>query len=263
MPEDDAKTCIKCGESLEESPQTGSFGFRVLDCPRCGERTWLPLARSWRITYWVIIGLGAAALLTTLGSGIIAVPGAVTVVAATFVVRDAMLRKSPRNSTVVTAVVTAGAVSTVFAVVLAIGLGNGYTTTVVDREETTDTVVDGLDLRESTQICGDNADYNTCVNMHVAMYNSVCVSYPSWRESLTPGARVTCNALGDFIDDAKKRYQSCGAGCVTIADDGKWGYPYLLPVPNEVPVARAAVTHAEHCFFDLGLVKLGVCPGRS
>ena len=113
-------------------------------------------------------------------------------------------------------------------------------------------------VEDSSRICEPGDDYLSCVNSHVALYNSVCVGQP-----LSQSGMTTCAGLNDFIDDIKLRYQSCGYGCTTSGSQGQWGWPYLhlqaetaLRYNND---ATPRLTHREQCYFDLGLVRIGAC----
>lgn len=77
-------------------------------------------------------------------------------------------------------------------------------------------------------ICGGNADFYACINMHVSVYNSTCVS-----QSLSSSAHDTCDRLLEFINQLKSTYSTCGYDCKTVADaEGKWGWQYLQLVPE-------------------------------
>lgn len=262
---DEDTNCAACGEKTEGGRRLRPFGFTVVECPSCKKRTWYPLSKGWRIFWWVIVGLTVIAWLSLLGTGLWGLPGGVSLIAALVLVRDAILRKSARNSTVVTAVITTAAVLTAVGIVLAIGLNNGYTSTVIDRPESTDRVYSGIEFSDGDQICGDNDDFNVCVNMHIAMYNSICVSPElPYSYDLSPFAEAACEGLDEFIDKARDTYAGCGAGCVTIADkDGRWGYSYMVPAAWMKQVTVAEISHQERCWFDLGAFTLGYCPGRD
>ncbi len=166
---------------------------------------------------------------------------------------------------VLAAVVTALAACLVGAGLWSAGVNNGYATTVVDqqaREATSREALTGqYELKElKRRICGNNKDYLSCVNMHVTLYNAVCLN-----TKLTGAASATCHDLSTFIDTTKVRYKKCGTGCKTRADaDGKWGWPYLQAVPVVETVsnddALPEISHVERCEFVLGAVKLGTCP---
>ncbi|MCA0294324.1 MAG: hypothetical protein LCH96_03220 [Actinobacteria bacterium] len=145
------------------------------------------------------------------------------------------------------------------------GVQNGYTTTVVDqeaREATTHEELTGqYELKTlKRRVCGNNKDYLSCVNQHVTLYNTVCLS-----KDLNGLAKATCSDLKKFIHDVKVRYRRCGAGCRTRADaNGLWGWAYLRTVPLVASVsnndALPEITHDERCTFVLGPIKLGTCP---
>lgn len=168
---------------------------------------------------------------------------------------------------VLSGILSAVVVAAVFLVLIIVGLSNAYTVTVVDRAAHAETfhteVGDTFDIVEQGgRICDSGDDYWNCVNMHVAMYNTVCLD-----QALTADATQTCTNLSSFIADTKKRYKKCGAGCTTKGNkDGLWGWAYLRLAPTSVEVSnndqQPEVTHEERCAFDLGAIRLGTCPGR-
>lgn len=152
----------------------------------------------------------------------------------------------------------------VAAILLIVGFASGYSHEVVDQEARPATQSEAptgrfnVD-RTSDQICGGGEDYLSCVNSHVAVYNSSCVG-----RQLTVFGKATCDSLSSFVDNIKAQYDGCGYGCETrVGDDGTWGWPYLSVtaetelVSNNDAVAR--ITHTETCSFNLGPIKIGSC----
>lgn len=161
--------------------------------------------------------------------------------------------------------ITAVVLVALVAALASLGLGNAYSYTVTDqaaRAETsheewtgTFTIVD-----TNKRICGNGKDYLSCVNQHVAVYNTACLNL-----KLTSDAASTCRQLKNFITQTKARYKSCGYGCKTRAgSNGLWGWAYLraMPITEQVSNGDAApaVSHTEYCTFALGPIKLGSCP---
>ena len=110
------------------------------------------------------------------------------------------------------------------------------------------------------RICGNDEDYFSCVNQHVAVFNSSCADVP-----LTQAGDEICTELEGFIEDTKASYAECGADCRTVAGDGGlWGWAYLETEAEMHEVvdqeARPAVTHTERCDFVLGAIEIGSCP---
>ena len=109
------------------------------------------------------------------------------------------------------------------------------------------------------RICGGGQDYLSCINQHVAVYNSTCVGKP-----LTVAAEATCTELKKFIENTKSRYATCGYNCTTIADSkGKWGWQYLNSVPETTEVSnndsREERSHVAICVIEIGALQIGEC----
>lgn len=172
-------------------------------------------------------------------------------------------------------VITIAVGASVFGALAVAGLNNAYAYPVVDQEAraaTTRTAYSGsIDLvTSSDRICGGGEDYRDCVTLHVAMYNSLCVTggLTFSHFTLSRTAVATCEDLDQFIDDTKARLANCGYGCTTAAgDDGRWGWSYLRPIAVTVTEtandALPEVGHTEHCVFSLGPIQLGSCPGAE
>lgn len=179
---------------------------------------------------------------------------------------DASIRRSPTASAAVASVLTAVAIVGLFAALIVAGLDNSYSFTVIDRPESSLTRANGVELVSSEQICGDGEEYSGCVNMHVAVYNSACLSPgPSWVDSspLTPASVSTCASLLDFIEEAKAQSDACGYGCTTTTGgSGEWGWAYLSPRMVTQDVVIEGVSHREYCWFVLGPFGLGSCTGE-
>jgi len=188
--------------------------------------------------------------------------------------RESPASASPGYIAALTITITIAAVASVLGAVVVVGLNNAYSTTVVlqrERAATTQSSYSGaVDLVYSSDyICGDGDDYNNCLNMHIAMYNSVCVTsarslFNPSKVELSSSANNTCDRLDSFIEDIRARAASCGYGCTTQADeDGRWGWAYLRPSPVSVEISNdnrlPRLTYLEHCLFDLGFIKLGAC----
>lgn len=145
------------------------------------------------------------------------------------------------------------------------GFANGYSHEVVVQEATEATYKDqptgSYDVVEKDErICGGDEDYLSCINQHVAVYNSVCAD-----AVLTSYGEMICESLSTFIEDIRSEYDRCGAGCTTAAgSDGTWGWPYLEQVAEMETVvdepAQPEVTRTERCTFDLGPIEFGSCP---
>lgn len=148
------------------------------------------------------------------------------------------------------------------------GLGNAYSFTVVDQEARAGTFREELtgrhDLTEAKKrICGGDEDYLSCLNQHVTLYNTVCAD-----QDLTEEATQLCSQLDDFVDSTRSRYRTCGSGCRTQVDSsGQWGWPYLNQVPETTEVSNGdalpEISHVENCYFSLGPVRIGNCPGEQ
>lgn len=145
-----------------------------------------------------------------------------------------------------------------------VGLQNSYDVEVVDREARAATYsmqpTGKYDVVEtSSRICEPGDDYLSCVNAHVANYNSVCVG-----QSLTWRGDSTCDSMSQFIDEIKAVYDDdCGYGCTTSGQVGEWGWPFVR-VEAETAMqsnhdAQPRLTHTEHCSFDLGVIQVGTC----
>ena len=259
------EACRSCGEAFAGDPGVGPFGFRVIACPKCESRVWDPLARGVRVGYWIILVLSAIAMFSLVGSGVAVLPGAASLVAAIIVIVDARLRKSFASVIAVTALITALTVSGLVAAVVSAGLSHAYTTEVVDRPADVVAEFDSVTFAEGSQLCGGGDDYSACVNMHIAMYNSVCSSSGlTLEQQLAPSAQDSCDRLSSFIDDIRASSASCGFGCTTQANsDGRWGWAYLQPVSSTRDVEIDQVTHEESCWFSVGVIHLGYCPRTS
>lgn len=174
---------------------------------------------------------------------------------------------SRRRIAVLASAVTAVVVSGVVALLVAIGLNNAYSFTVVDQEAhaATSRLVTADDFNlvaNKSQLCKPGDDYTGCLNMHVVMYNSVCIG-----QSLAPAAVQKCTDLSRFIEDVRVRAAGCGYGCTTSeTNSGLWGWSYLRLDPVSVSISnkdeRPEISHEEHCHFELGPVELGNCRGR-
>lgn len=257
-------TCRSCGIAFEEPMRRGPFGFRTVTCPGCFTQAWYPLSKRMLIFYWLIVVLTVSGAFAALGSGGWVIPGGVSLVAAVVLILDARLQNRMAPALIVTTLITTTMVLGIVGALLAAGLGNGYSFVVVDRAAAETERFDGIALRSSDQICKGGDDYSTCVSMHVAVYNSVCVSmgWPPTAE-LTASASETCRNMLSFIEDAKAQIASCGYGCTTRADsDGRWGYSYLQPISIKSNVSIDKVSHREYCLFSLGRVTLGNCPNN-
>lgn len=257
--DDPSEHCVKCSRALLTPPQRGPFGFGLTRCENCQHRRWYPLSRGVRAFYWVVLGITLLSLLSLLGVGIAALPGAAAVVAAVLLAIDANLRGRHLTANaigvVMTALIAIGAMLGLFAA----GVANGYSFEVVDRPAQQVTEFTAITFESGSQICGGGAAYQACAYMHAAMYNSVCGT-SDWSR-LTRAARETCGELGDFVDDVLERSRSCGYGCNTVANaEGRWGWSYLRPVAVTTQVTVDRVTHIETCWFNLGPVRLGNCP---
>lgn len=108
-------------------------------------------------------------------------------------------------------------------------------------------------------ICGGGADYLSCVNSHVTLYNSICVG-----KSLTATAESTCNDLLKFVNDTKQRSATCGYNCTTQADSsGHWGWQYLDLVPETHQVSNndgvEEATRPAVCVVKIGWFAIGEC----
>ena len=147
---------------------------------------------------------------------------------------------------------------------LLVGLQNSYDVEIVDREARPATEslqpTGAYDVVETSQrICDPGDDYLSCVNAHIANYNSVCVGQP-----LTWLGDSTCASMSQFIDEVNAVFDTCGYGCTTGGDPGdEWGWPYLR-LEAEMAMqsnndAQPRVTHMEHCSFDLGVIQVGTC----
>lgn len=230
---------------------------------------WSPLTTGTRVFYWLILGLSVVGMIAAFASGWFAIPGGATLVAATVLMVDASLRRRIADAAAVSALITAAAVSGLFAILIVAGLNNSYSFTVVDQPEQTIQEAGGIDLISGEQICGGDEDYNNCVNMHVAMYNTVCLAPQSPFEdfggsSLSPASVATCGDLSAFIDDVLARADSCGYGCTTIADEnGRWGWAFLNPHARSTEVLIPEITHEEYCWFELGAISLGNCRDQT
>lgn len=147
---------------------------------------------------------------------------------------------------------------------LLVGLQNSYDVEIVDREARPATQslqpTGNYDVVETSErICEPGDDYLSCVNAHVANYNSVCVGQP-----LTWLGDSRCASMSQFIDEAKAVYDTCEYGCTTGGDPGdEWGWTYLrleaetaMQSNND---AQPRVTHTERCSFDLGVIQIGTC----
>lgn len=146
------------------------------------------------------------------------------------------------------------------------GLRNAYSITVVDQESRSADFhyepTGRYDLVASTEyICGDGYQFYTCIEQHRTMHNTVCVSV-----FLTDLATATCARLRLFIEEGYVRLEACGYGCETRADDGKWGWTHLRLRAETTLVSNGdeipEISHREHCYFELGRLALGICPGR-
>ncbi len=180
--------------------------------------------------------------------------------------------KRPREAAPVyvatlTVVIMFSVLSSLLGALAVAGLNNAYSYEVVLQQASPATTQDGygsaMNLTQSGGVlCGDDEDYNGCLNMHIAMYNSVCVG-----TTLTSSAQSTCESLLDFIDDVRAQVDTCGAGCTTQADaEGRWGWEYLRPSPGRASIlndnAVSEIKYQEHCLFSLGPIQIGSCPGQ-
>ncbi|MDR0951076.1 MAG: hypothetical protein LBM13_05570 [Candidatus Ancillula sp.] len=107
-------------------------------------------------------------------------------------------------------------------------------------------------------ICGNNEDYLSCVNQSVSVYNSVCVN-----KNLTASANKTCDDFSSFIDEIKQKYDSCGYGCTTSSENGKWGWDYLEDVPETKTKTIPEEKHAAFCYLGNGWLKIGECKEKN
>lgn len=146
---------------------------------------------------------------------------------------------------------------------LVVGLTNSYDVEIVDQEAkpaTESRVYSGkyIVVESKTQICGPGEDYLACVNAHIGNYNSVCLE----RKSKLVDLFHKCRELRRFIRETSEEYETCGMGCET-GGEGKWGWPYLRLKQQSYMAsnndALPRLTHKEHCFFDLGVLKIGTC----
>lgn len=254
-----SEDCKNCGRALPSPPKRGPFGFGLARCETCKRRRWYPLSRGVRVFYWIVLAITVVGLVGLLGGGIAAVPGAAAVVAAVLLSIDANLRGRHFTSNAIVLAMTAMTAFGVSLGLFAAGVANGYTFEVVDRPSQQVTEFSGIAFERGSRICGGGSDYQSCANMHAAMYNSLCTT-SDWPR-LTSAARLTCGQLDEFVDDVLARSRSCGYGCTTSADaEGRWGWSYLRPVSVTTQVTIDRVTHVETCWFNLGPVKLGNCP---
>lgn len=256
------RSCRRCGATLPVDVKRGAFGFGVVVCEVCKRRHWYPLSRGMRVFYWVVFGLTVVALVGLYGAGLFGLPGAVGILSAVMLSIDSTLRSRHLAAILISVAMSVLiVVGTMFALVGA-GLANAYSFEVVDRQSANLENFNGIRFDAGEPICGGGDDYSTCLNMHIAMYNSVCAGsgLPSG-DRLIKSALDTCSRLSSFIDDVRARSASCGFGCTTRADgDGRWGWEYLRPVAATNTVTVDRVTHREHCWFNLGAIKLGNCP---
>ncbi len=175
---------------------------------------------------------------------------------------------APMYIALLTVVITFSVLSSVLGALAVAGLNNAYSYRVVLQEAVPATSQDGygsaMNLTQSGgDLCGDGEDYGGCLNMHVSMYNSVCVG-----TALTTSAQATCSSLLDFIEDVRVQVEDCGTGCTTRANaEGRWGWAHLRPSVGRVSISNdnavSEVSTEEHCLFVLGPIQLGSCPGQS
>lgn len=146
---------------------------------------------------------------------------------------------------------------------LVVGALNSYDVEIVDQEARAasqsmqPTGVFNVVATEN-RICEPGDDYLSCINAHVANYNSVCADQP-----LSASASATCSSMLSFIDQIKENYNGCGYGCTTQGEMGNWGWAYLkleaetaMKTNND---AQPRITHIERCSFDLRIVQIGTC----
>jgi hypothetical protein len=156
-------------------------------------------------------------------------------------------------------------VTALLVLLVVIGFSNGYSHRVVDQVARGATTYEEFAGTYSVvdrggQLCASGDDYYACVEMHRAMFNSICASRP-----LNAIARSTCDRLSAFVADTQARYASCGYGCTT-SGSGPWGWSYHTLEADTVMVSSEAlpqISHEERCDFDLGVIRFGQCPGRD
>ena len=171
--------------------------------------------------------------------------------------------KSGIRGHVVAAAVGAAVTALLTVILISLGLGSGYSVTIVDQEQRAATVRSEIDedftiVDTKKRICGDGEDYAGCTKAHIAHHKTICT-----KQSLTRAAEITCDELKDFLKALQAELEKCVPGCTTKAIDGEWGSTYrqLQPVLIDVPNSddREQITHVEHCVFSLAGITLGEC----
>ena len=290
--------CRHCGHSFFGHSKQFFGGMRSYNCPNCSKRVVYPLTRGWRAFWWVFAIVTAAAGVwanVTLHEGYSWVPGGLGLLSFVVLCLDVGVRRrvdaaeqaalvsaaaesdTPASARVVaavsappsyiaglTVVITLAMLSSAVGALIVAGLNNAYSYTVVLQEAEPATTQPGFGSSVNLasgggDLCGDGDDYTGCLNMHVAMYNSVCVGV-----SLTATAQSTCSSLSAFIEDVRIQADGCGSGCTTQADEqGRWGWAYLRPAPAPTMVsndnALPELSYERYCLFSLGPVQVGDC----
>lgn len=266
---EDALLCPRCKAKTLVRLRSRPFGFSVDRCSSCSKRIWGPLSAGARVFYWVLVLIASIGAVILLGSGWILIPSIPVLLAAVLLLIDAALKKSIGSAIALSSITVGLIFSALLGAAIAVGASNGYTTTVVDQRGATYQVFESMSLSSGDPICGGGEDYNTCLNLHIAMYNSVCLDpeptlFFDGGTVLSESALATCNDLDKFIEDVRKRAASCGYGCTTRVDkDGRWGWGYLTPYPQMREVAVPRITHIETCWFELGPARVGECQETS
>ncbi|WP_395243503.1 hypothetical protein ACGGZK_15420 [Agromyces sp. MMS24-K17] len=273
--------CRTCGSILIDAPEPGFAGTRRFTCAACGTRTHAPLTRNWRIFWWAFAALTSVGVVVgnlMLLNDYSWIPGGVGLLSFVVLCTDIVLQRrtnprgvAPAAVAVLSVLMTLVVVSSVLGALVVAGLNNAYAFDVVVQEEHAATTTQGygsaMNVSRSpswassgggTYLCGDGDDYNTCVNMHIAMYNSVCLG------ELTASGQATCSSLREFNASIKAQAADCGSGCTTRGDaQGNWGWTYVTVTPEEVEVPnrdfRPEITYTDHCDFSLGPIELGNC----
>jgi hypothetical protein len=86
--------CDKCGSEFHSIPKTSFLGFRQLTCPQCGHVLTLPMARRYRLGFWVIALLfGIGFVVRLLDQGVFSLPTLIPILAGIALYRNWQLRK--------------------------------------------------------------------------------------------------------------------------------------------------------------------------
>lgn len=85
--------CNRCRTRFRGTPKLTFLGFQKLSCSGCQQKVLLPLRSSYRITYWVIMGLVALGSINVVSKGGIPIPGLLGIAVLIGLVKDIRLRR--------------------------------------------------------------------------------------------------------------------------------------------------------------------------